>query len=99
MTNSPPDGTDGMHRLKAGDKIVVRLPPDVAGWVRPHGSQWRGVVVFVSGDSVDVIDCDGVVEPVDREYVEIDSAALPAGHGEQNASHSTHATIDTTTGR
>lgn len=71
--------------LKAGDRVVVRLPPDVAGWVRPDGAHWRGVVAFVNGDSVDVLDDDGVVEPVDSEYVERESsgmiAALFVQHG------------------
>ena len=55
--------------MNVGDRVRVRLPPDVAGWSRPEGANWPGVVVFVNGDSIDVRDGRGDVEPVDAEYV------------------------------
>lgn len=56
--------------LARGDRVKVTLPPDVGGWTRPEGSTWYGIVVYVNGDSVDVQDAEGVIEPVDREYVQ-----------------------------
>lgn len=65
--------------MNPGTPVLVRLPPDVPGWSRPPGASWRGRVVFVSGDSVDVQDEAGDVEPVDIEYV---TAAMAAEESE-----------------
>ena len=55
--------------MKPGSRVRVTLPPDVKGWHRPEGATWTGVVVAVNGDSIDVRDEAGEIEPVDREYV------------------------------
>ena len=59
-----------MPDLARGQRVRVKLPPDVAGWYHPEGDEWLGTVVFVNGDSVDVEDDDGEVEPIDAEFVE-----------------------------
>ena len=55
--------------MKPGSRVRVTLPADVAGWHHPEGATWIGTVVAVNGDSIDVRDEAGVVEPVDRGYV------------------------------
>lgn len=55
--------------FRSGQQVTVRLPAGVSGWERGDGAKWNAVVVYVNGDSIDVCDAAGVIEPVDREFV------------------------------
>ena len=54
--------------MREGDEVIVTLPGDVQGWYPPAGAAWLAVVVYVNGDSVDVEDKDGNIEPVPIEW-------------------------------
>ena len=54
--------------MREGDEVLVTLPDDVEGWYQPPGASWVAVVVYVNGESVDVEDKDGNIEPVPIEW-------------------------------
>lgn len=61
--------SSGGGPLKVGSTVKVKLPADVEGWAQEAGAEWVGTVVYINGDSIDVEDPAGNIEPIDLEYV------------------------------
>lgn len=58
--------------MTPGARVRIALPPDVESWSGEPGRSWLATVVAVNGDSIDVRDDAGEVEPVDAEYVTLE---------------------------